>query len=38
LENDIVYEKDIGANTSALAGAMAAFHMIDRGPWIPWRD
>jgi hypothetical protein len=25
-ENDIVYEKDLGANTSALAGAMAAFH------------
>jgi hypothetical protein len=24
--NDIVYEKDLGANTSALASAMAAFH------------
>jgi len=25
-DNDIVYEKDLGANTSALAGAMATFH------------
>jgi hypothetical protein len=25
-EKDIVYEKDLGANTSTLAGAMAAFH------------
>jgi hypothetical protein len=25
-ENDVVYEKDLGANTSALARAMAAFH------------
>jgi Protein of unknown function (DUF2950) len=25
-ENDVVYEKDLGANTSALASAMAAFH------------
>jgi hypothetical protein len=24
--NDIVYEKDLGANTSALASAMTAFH------------
>jgi hypothetical protein len=24
--NDVVYEKDLGANTSALAGAMTAFH------------
>ena len=25
-DNDVVYEKDLGANTSALASAMAAFH------------
>jgi hypothetical protein len=25
-DNDVVYEKDLGANTSALATAMAAFH------------
>jgi Protein of unknown function (DUF2950) len=25
-ENDVVYEKDLGANTSPLASAMAAFH------------
>jgi hypothetical protein len=25
-ENNVVYEKDLGANTSALAGAMVAFH------------
>jgi hypothetical protein len=25
-ENDVVYEKDLGANTSALASAMATFH------------
>jgi hypothetical protein len=25
-DNDIVYEKDLGANTSAVAGAMATFH------------
>jgi hypothetical protein len=24
--NDVVYEKDLGANTSALASAMTAFH------------
>jgi hypothetical protein len=26
MDNDLVYEKDLGANTSTLAGAMAAFH------------
>jgi hypothetical protein len=25
-DNDVVYEKDLGANTSALAGAMTTFH------------
>ena len=25
-EKDVIYEKDLGANTSALAGAMTAFH------------
>jgi hypothetical protein len=25
-KNDVVYEKDLGANTSAVAGAMTAFH------------
>ncbi len=26
MDNDVVYEKDLGANTSALASAMATFH------------
>jgi hypothetical protein len=26
MDNDVIYEKDFGANTSALATAMAAFH------------
>jgi hypothetical protein len=25
-DNDVVYEKDLGANTSALASAMSTFH------------
>jgi Protein of unknown function (DUF2950) len=26
MANDVVYEKDLGANTSSLASAMTAFH------------